>query len=233
MSKIVIANVDKIEFYTTREKVVLVNSVDQRFDESKAYLLPLTEVIDETIFGESDVYLPFALLEDINAKDGVHVYFDLELYPFFQMVREIVLKDERPKGVLRYRRVGKREEFIIEDLLVITSLLGEPQDIKVKRTNHTVIPNHTIVTINFGSGIMAHLEFTISDGERIELEWSGIKNILEFNSEEMTPIEPKQYTSLPLSYSVDAIFDTAHKVDDNIKGRIEKYSSLLNGGASV
>ena len=106
------------------------------------------------------------------------MYFDLENYPFYQKVKEMIGKEDKPKGVLRFRRMVKKDEnqsLLAGDLYVLSSLLGEPQDVQVKQTDQSVTPAHTIIMMNFGGGTMAHIEYTVTNQERIELEWSGIK----------------------------------------------------------
>ena len=110
-------------------------------------------------------------------------------------------------------------------------MLGEPQDIQVKQTAQTVIPAHTIILMDFGGGTMAHIEYTVAKQERIELEWSGIKTILEFDSDQMRPIQQGSKASLPLAYSVDAILASAQKVDQELVNRLNYFSNLINGGA--
>ncbi|MFK4997049.1 hypothetical protein ACI2OX_04095 [Bacillus sp. N9] len=87
-----------------------------------------------------------------------------------------------------------------------------------------------IVTVQFHDRAMAHLEYTFSVGERIEFEWSGINKIIEFDSEEMRPIYPKGYTSLPLIYSVDSIIETAHGADKNLLSTLKAYTEIIEGG---
>lgn len=231
MRNVVVANIDKIDFDTTVEKVNLIDSLDQLREGMGTYLLSPAEVTSDTIFENSSLFVPFEMLQNVKTTEKAHVYFDLEQYPFFKKAIEMISKDEKPKGVFRYRRISKNDRFIEEDFFVLASLLGEPQEVKVKRTNRSVLPFHTIITVNFGGGTMAHLEYTVAESDRIELEWSGIKNIIEFNSDEMTPINPKHSTALPLSYNVDSILETAHKVDADFLKHLEKYSSLINGGA--
>ena len=79
---------------------------------------------------------------------------------------------------------------------------------------------------------MAHLEYTFADVEKIELEWSGVKQIIEFDSDEMNPFHPQQGSYLPLSYSADSILHTARQVDENLLNRLEQFTKLLQGGAN-
>ena len=90
-----------------------------------------------------------------------------------------------------------------------------------------------IMLVNFGKGIMSHIEYTVANEERIELELSGIKSIVEFNSDHMKPIQPESKTSLPLSYSVDDIIASARKVDDNMLKSLHAIRELIEGRVSV
>ena len=144
---------------------------------------------------ENEVYIPFTELTDDHQRSRLDVYFDLENYPFYQKVKEMIGKEDKPKGVFRFRRMVKQDEnnsLLTGDLYVLSSLLGEPEDIQVKQTDQTVIPAHTIILMDFGGGTMAHIEYTVADQERIELEWSGIKTIIEFDSDQMRPIQARK-----------------------------------------
>ncbi|MBS4208188.1 hypothetical protein [Bacillus sp. FJAT-50079] len=190
------------------------------------YVLPLDARVE---WNENDrVFIPPHLLK--TADEQLYVYFDLEQYPFFQKIKEAI--SDR-KGVLRFRRMvddDEREHIIANDLFVISTVLGELRKIHIKRTNQSIQPYHVIVTAQFHDRAMAHLEYTFSKGERIELEWSGIKKIIEFDSEEMRPIYPKGYTSLPLGYSVESIIETAHQVDLDLLSKLKVYAEMIEGG---
>ncbi|WP_421102832.1 hypothetical protein ACOKXV_08730, partial [Sporosarcina psychrophila] len=182
----------------------------------------------------NEVYIPFTELTADHQMLGWHVYFDLANYSFYQKVKELIGKGDKPKGVFRFRRMVNQYEnnsLFTGDLYVLSSLLGEPQRIQVKQTDQTVIPVHTIILMDFGGGTMAHIEYTVTNQERIELEWSGIKTILEFDSDQMRSIQQGSKASLPLAYSVDAILATAQKVDQVLVNRLNYFSNLFNGGA--
>ncbi|MFC4557970.1 hypothetical protein ACFO3D_07085 [Virgibacillus kekensis] len=232
MGNIVFADLENIDLRTTSLKVV--ESTDHLTDET--VLLSSSDTYPEAELNKGhNVFVPSDLLDNGSAAAGVYVFFDLEIYPFFQKVKENIQKQDKPKGVFRFRRIVGKDEttsLAVGDLFIIASLLGEPEAVKVKHTNHTVTPYHMIVTVNFGEGTMAHMEYTFgNDAERIELEWSGIKNIIEFNSQEMAPIDPSSNTNLPLAYSVDSILNTARNADSVLIKRLNKYCQLINGGA--
>ncbi|MBP1948427.1 hypothetical protein [Virgibacillus litoralis] len=227
MGNIVFARLDKIDYQATLRTIV--DSVEQQAKQDETALLSLSKTkLDAVLNENNNIFIPSTLLD--NAAEGVNVYFDLENYPFFQKIKEVIEKENKPKGVFRLRRIignGESKELIAGDLYVLSSLLGETQDIQVKHTNQTVSPCHVIVTVNFGGGTMAHLEYTFSEqDESIELEWSGIKTILEFNSETMNPTDPS------LVYSVDSIIDTAHPADQSLIKRLNNFSQLVNGGTN-
>lgn len=219
MRTIVFVDLNKIDGQTKFKKGISIEPTNQLTDET--ILVP-----DEAI----NVFIPSSSKLE-NASVSVNVYFELEQYPFFHKVKE---KIKGPKGVLRFRRETRNEgseRLLASDLLVFSSLLGEPESVQVKRTKQEVNPYHIIVTVNFGGGTMAHLEYTFSSEiERIELEWSGIKNIIEFDSKEMNPIDPNSNTNPTLTFSVDSIFATAHKADQEFIETFEKYSQLISGG---
>lgn len=227
MGNIVFARLDKIDYQATLRTIV--DSVEQQAEQDETALLSISKTkLDAVLNENNNIFIPSTLLD--NAAEGVNVYFDLENYPFFKKIKEVIEKEHKPKGVLRLRRIignDESKDLIAGDSHVLSSLLGEPQDVQVKHSKHTLSPYHVIVTVNFGGGTMAHMEYTFSDqDERIELEWSGIKTILEFDSETMNSIDSS------LTYSVDSIIDTAHTADQRLIKRLTNYRQLVHGGAN-
>ena len=235
MSNIVLSKVDKLDLNTTLTAVEVVDSVESIAGDT-TFILEITDKNLAAIDNSShSFYIPSTALSAVDQDTaGLRVYFDLENYPFYQAAKAIITKEAKPKGVFRYRRTvkqGENDAILASDLFVLSSLLGEAQDVQVKRTNAKVTPSHTIIMINFGGGTMAHVEYTVSDHERIELEWSGDKNIIEFDSNEMRPIQPGSKTKLPLVYPVDTILATAYEVDQNLVDQLNHFESLIDGGA--
>ncbi|WP_175990169.1 hypothetical protein [Bacillus sp. Marseille-Q1617] len=183
------------------------------------------------------LFIPLESAGDYIGKKNVNVYFDLELYPFFQRVKEVISADGDAKGVLRLRRTIPKngsESDLYGDLFALSAIAGEPEQICVRSTNRENIPYHLILMIRFSGGKMAHAEYTFGAGEeRIEVEWSGIKTIAEFDSEEMTPIKPHGHTRLPLVYSVDDILEKSHRTDEAFYEKLETYKTLLGGGGNL
>ena len=235
--KIVFASLEKLDFRNTVENVILIESVEQLNNttyEDTTYVLPVSEEYMGIIADAgNEVYIPFTELTVDHQSLGWHVYFDLENYPFYQKVKGLIDKEEKPKGVFRFRRMVKQYEnnsLLTGDLYVLSSLLGEPQRIQVKQTDQTVIPVHTIILMDFGGGTMAHIEYTVTNQERIELEWSGIKTILEFDSDQMKPINPNDRTLSPLKYSVDDIVSSAKVIDEKILNRLDYFQKQVGEG---
>lgn len=238
MAKIVLGKLEQLDFRTTLEKVHVIASVDAiTAIEGESYVLKYTDDHVQSVKNmDHQTYLPAAALTTDDHNQGIKVYFDLENYPFYQKAQEIIQREDKPKGVLRFRRTLKQavnKSIIAEDLYVLSSLLGELEDIQVNRSNRTVLPTHMIVMINFGGGTMAHLEYTFTqtDQERIEFEWSGVKNIIEFDSEALKPIQPDHHRNLALIYPVDSILNTAHQVDQALMDQLDYFKKLINGGA--
>lgn len=232
MTQIVLGSLEKFDFNTTMVEVDKVDSVKD-LTEGKVGVVALTEEnLTDAKKHTGTAYLPATVVSDSDIGQS-NVYFDLENYPFYQAAKAIISKDAKPKGVFRYRRTVNQEKdntIFASDLYVLTRLLGKVEDINIKQTDQSVVPSHTIVMINFGGGMMAHIEYTVSDHERIEFEWSGDKNIIEFDSNEMRGIEPGYMTRLPLMYSVDNVLETAHEVDQDLLNLLNHFKDLLNGG---
>lgn len=232
MGKVVLGTLEKMDLRTTLENIKVADSVGLG---DVTYVLPATDQnVEQLRGGDHQLYIPSTLLkEDHQLLTGEKVYFDLENYPFYQAAKQLVQQKDKPKGVFRFRRMvkpGESESLFAGDLYVITSLLGEPEDVQVKRTNQSITPAHTILMINFGGGTMAHVEYTVSDQEKVELEWSGNKQIIEFNSNELKPVQPGSKTRLPLMYTVDAILENAHTVDQALVERLNNFRKLLSRG---
>ncbi|MBO0588128.1 hypothetical protein [Sporosarcina sp. E16_8] len=236
--KIVFASIEKLDFRNAFENLTLVESIEQlgnSANEDTTYVLAAVEDQLKAVEDSGhEIYIPSTGLTADNQSLGWHVYFDLENYPFYQKVKEVIGKEDKPKGVFRFRRIVNQYAnnlLLTGDLYVLSSLLGELQGIQVKQTNQIMIPEHTIVLMDFGGGTMAHIEYTVAEQERIELEWSGIKTIIEFDSDQMRPIQQGSRTSSQISYSVDAILASAQKVDQELVTRLKYFSNLINGGA--
>lgn len=240
MATILFSRLDKIDFRTTLKKVIVLNSIDQlkkgSADETQTFVLSAKDQNTDVILKENHNIIISSTSLKVGYQDmeGLWVYFDLENYPFFKRIKELVTKEQHQKGVFRFKRIMNQDQnksIIASDLYVLSSLFGEPQNIVVKHSNHQEsLPHHTILMTNFSGGTMAHLEYTFSKHEHIELDWSGIKKIIEFNSKEMSPIKPDSLTSLPLSYTVDSILASAHKVDRKLADRLYKIELLVEGG---
>lgn len=234
MSNIVLSELKKLDFSTTMTDVEVVEST-KNLSKANTSVSELSEAnLKDARESSTALYVPATVVQKQDVGKS-KVYFDLENYPFYQAAKEIISRNAKPKGVFRYRRTvdqNKDNTVFATDLFVLTELLGEPVDINIKQTDQSRVPSHTIVMVNFGGGTMAHIEYTVSDHERIELEWSGDKNIIEFDSNEMRGITPGNMTNLPLMYSVDTILETAHEVDEDLLNSLDRFKELLNGGAN-
>jgi hypothetical protein len=222
MRNAVIGKLDKIDRSSVPDGTVLLSPEEGR--------VKLAEVKPDHLF------IPIDSAGDYIGNRNVNVYFDLELYPFFQGIKDVISADGDSKGVLRLRRTLPKngsESDVYGDLFVLSAIAGEPEAIHVRSTNREIIPQHIILTIRFSGGKMAHAEYTFGEGEeRIEVEWSGIKTIAEFDSEEMTPIKPNGHTLLPLIYRVDDILEKSRRADGAFYEQLETYKTLLRGGGN-
>lgn len=240
MVKIILADKGKLDNRTSLEEINEVDSIDSLSnDEAVVHVMENTANNFLTLNQQTHhtLYIPATSLslEDDQEKN-VYVYFDLENYPFYKSTKEIIeqnANNEKPKGVFRYRRMvteADKDQTLSTDLYVIFSLLGQPVNVHVTRTNQQKKPAHTILLLNFGEGTLAHVEYTVADQNKIELEWSGIKRIIEFDSNEMNPFNPTNKSKLPLMYSVDSILKTAQVFDETLAKQLRSIKKLINGG---
>lgn len=240
IANIILGDLNKIDSRLSKEKVTTTNSLEEIQEDTNrgvSYLIAAnSENVNGVINKKGNIYLPYNLFNESYLNSKVYIYFELDVLPFFRVFTEIFKKEVNPRGVFRYRRAIQEERFlstIVGDLYVITSLFGEQKDIHIKHSNLSLIPRHIIIMINFGGGTMAHIEYTVGVQEKIELEWSGIKNIIEFDSDQMKPVHPNDRTLLPLTYSVDAIVSSAKVIDEKMLTRLDYFQKLLDGGIKL
>ncbi|WP_172369959.1 hypothetical protein [Sporosarcina jiandibaonis] len=225
--KLLYANIKKLDVSSLGNCSVVgsVKEIKDTNNEGAIYILPVTK-LESGLPENAKVYMPF---NSAILRNGWRVYFDLESYSFYQKAKEVIEKGKASKGVFRYRRIIRNdyESLVIGDLFVLFSLFGEPRDIQVKITDQTLTPAHTILTLNFGEGTLAHVEFTVGADDRIELEWSGINTILEFDSDQTRSIQPD---GASLRYSINSILEKSHRVNLELITRLNKINELLGGG---
>lgn len=236
IANIILSDLEKIDNAFTVENVTILKSLDEIQDNGKAdtnYIVATDEYVRALARKKENIYLPYSLLTENHRNEQVYVYFELEAFPFFRSFTQIVKNETNPRGVLRFKRISSKESLqsmIAGELYVFSSLFGEPKDIHIKKTDSSEAPRHIIIMINFGGGTMAHIEYTVGNQEKIELEWSGIKNIIEFDSDQMNPVIPTDKTLFPLAYSVDAILSSAKVLDEKMIFQLDDFQKLLDGG---
>ncbi|WP_217586531.1 hypothetical protein [Lentibacillus saliphilus] len=210
----------------------LVNAEHVTRDETRVSILPATEDALKKVNNNNDAYMPWTLLPT-NRYEGLNVYFDLEAYAFFQRTKELIQEEADPKGVLRFRRTVKQHDqrdIFTGDLYVLLSLFGALKRIDVKQTHSSSRVPYTIVIASWKNGTMAHLEYTVADDERIELEWSSTERIIEFDSEHLRPVEGFDLVPSPLVHEIKTILSTAHKADAALLTRLTELNELIHGG---
>jgi hypothetical protein len=235
---ILVENLDKLD---TR-KIVFNTGTITSFDEISenqenfAYVMEVTEENIRSATQHTErVYLPSKSARSFDKPVDSYIYFDLESYPFFQKFKKLMEQLQQSKGVLRFRRTMLEENrsLVVSDLFVLSAIFGDFESVHIKQSKRQSGTFHMILLVNFGKGIMSHIEYTVANEERIELELSGIKSIVEFNSDHMKPIQPESKTRLPLSYSVDNIIASARKVDDTMMKSLHAIRELIEGKVSV
>ena len=237
MAVVVLAELDKLDFRLAVKNVSVLESVEQLTEADNGettFVLAATDENLQALENESyHVFVPSAMVTGEGQHANCSIYFELENYPFYQQAKEIISQGENSKGIFRFRRtvtMAEDQSLFVGDLYVLAELLGEPEDVYVKTTDQSVTPAYIILMMNFGGGKMAHIEYTIHHQERVELEWSGIKNIIEFDSDEIKSAQPGSKTTLPLAFSVDSILATGHQVNQHIIGRLAHFEKLISGG---
>ncbi|MEK5038297.1 hypothetical protein [Sporosarcina sp. FSL K6-3457] len=237
MAVVILAELEKLDFRLAVKNVSVLESVEQLTGadngETTFVLAATAENLHALKNEPHHVFVPSMMVTGEGEHSNANIYFELENYSFYQQAKEIIRQEENAKGVFRFRRTVTSAEdklLFVEDLYVLAGLLGEPEDVYVKMTDQSVTPAYIILMMNFGGGKMAHIEYTVQQQERIELEWSGIKTIVEFDSDEIKPAQPGGKTTLPLAFTVDSILATGHQVNQNILGRLTHFEKLISGG---
>lgn len=176
-----------------------------------------------------DFFIPSSLLKYVNEDSNAKVYFDLECHPFYRKIKEVIETGNKANGVFRFRRMVREDnlDIMAEDLYVLSLLFGEPKEKHIKRTERNSGTSHIILMIRFDSGAMAHVEFTVTNVERVELEWSGIKQIVEFNSDEL------KGQLLPLQYDTMDLVDSAKRINAELIDEVRFYKNLIAGGTLI
>lgn len=161
-----------------------------------------------------------------------YVYFDLASYSFYREAKQIIQEGEDLRGVLRFRRTVISKEdisLLAGDLFVLNKLLGGYEEIFVKKTKPSDKVFHIIVLLKFKNGAMAHVECTRTREERIEFEWSGLNDIIEFDSNEMSPFRPGEYTAYPLVHSIEVLIQDAITLDSAEKKELQNFERIIGG----
>jgi len=239
MTIVLVESLDKLDKRKTVMNTETISSLDEikeNKDENFAFVMEATEDNVRSVTKHTDrVFLPSTSLMTFNPAVECYVYFDFESYPFFQKFKKLMGQLQQSKGVLRFRRtmLEENQALVLSDLYVLSSIFGGLESVHIKQSKRQSGSFHMIMLVNFGKGIMSHIEYTVANEERIELELSGIKSIVEFNSDHMKPIQPENKTRLPLSYTVDEIIASARKVDDNMVKSLHAIRELIEGRVSV
>ena len=175
-----------------------------------------------------EFFIPSSLLKYVNEDSNAKVYFDLECHSFFQKMKEVIEKGSKTNGVFRSRRMIKEDnlEVMADDLYVLSLLFGEPKDKHIKRSKRNDT-SHIILMIRFDSGVMAHVEFTVANAERIEMEWSGMRQIVEFDSDEL------KGHLLPLQHETKILLASAKRINAEVIDKVRFYKNLIAGGTLI
>lgn len=184
---------------------------------------------------EYPIYVSSEYLSRFINLENVRIFFELQASAFYQKWLGLMENDFNKKGVLRIRRKSRETDFISklrDDIFVLSQLFGPAISIHVNQSSKGVTLVHLIGLVKFESGAIAHLEYTTSLEETITFDWSGNKQIVEFNSTEMNPIEPSLENN-PLQYSVENIVACAFSLDHELKERLSSLEKRLRAGGEI
>ncbi|WP_217586535.1 hypothetical protein [Lentibacillus saliphilus] len=231
MAHIIAADPAHLDWQRTTVHTEFIDQIDEAAERDATYMIPIAKADLE----DERLLLPAAQLDLEKLTIGQRVYFDLEVYPFFQKIKDVMMTDNDRKGVCRLRRVipdGIHHSWITTDLYVLSQVLGTPESVWIKRTDRDLDPYHVIATVNFGGGTMAHLDYTFSQkaDKHLALEWSGMHTIVEFDSSATNPVYPAVSSIRPLAYSVDQLLDCAHEVDAAMLKTLTALHTDITGG---
>ncbi|RPF54285.1 hypothetical protein [Aquisalibacillus elongatus] len=180
-------------------------------------------IVDDSDFKDQNevYYLPTERVVENLANHNVYVYHDLSLYAPFQKMKHYIKEETSLKGVFRMRRLLNHvddPQFVIgADLFELESLFGKPEKIYLKSTQ-----NHSIVSVRYVDGTMAHVDYTFQTKDYLSIEWSGLKYILEFDQHDMSPFDEHNYFE-SFQIDVDHLLNEAYPLE-----RLTNYISRLD-----
>ncbi|MEO4052554.1 hypothetical protein [Solibacillus sp. CAU 1738] len=211
MTTIVVTSLEKIQtnhsLYTT-----------QIVDNSTSTNVDIAITTNASIVAHNKI-LPF----NRDLAEGQKVYFDLAAYSFFEHIHAAISAQEEKCGVLRFRRSGEKNG-LVGDLFVLTQLFGTMQQVHIS-SRELAEKKHIIVLCKLGDNVMAHIEYTATEQERIEFEFSSPQHIIEFDSAEMVPNNPYKAPQ----YNIDTINKFAVNIDDILLEKLHHLEQLVGG----
>lgn len=181
-------------------------------------------------FNDNKLFVPSRYIDEAVAFKNAKVYLELEALPFFQHFKNNIQQLETIKGIFRYKRTSGQDvnlSLLAEDLFVISSLFGKPSSIFVKHSDKEIIPYHVILTVNFGNGILAHIEYTRADREEILMEWGGVGQMINFSSTEMNAFVSVEEPSSTLTLNPALIIENAHVINASFIEKLTGYQNVV------
>ena len=116
-----------------------------------------------------NIFIPADLLSYVNEDSDAKVYFELECYPFYKKIKEVIENGSKANGVFRFRRMVREYnlDIMAGDLYVLSLLFGEPKVRQIKRSKRDSGISHMILMIRFDSeelnGQLLPLQYNADD----------------------------------------------------------------------
>ncbi|WP_060678222.1 hypothetical protein [Virgibacillus halodenitrificans] len=209
-------------------------NVEQKLEQTENIVATYSDAQFHEVLAEGyDVYVPSSLITDdyCGSYNNLYTYFELENYPFFKKLKDVIKKDENKKGVFRFRRKvsEKEQKTISSDLYVLNFVFGDIENVEFAHSDRGYEPFHVILLVHYINGTFAHLEYTFTDEDSIEFDWSGLKRIIEFDGNEMNPVKTNDQSSSLMLYT-DTILSTACQVNEELMTKLNSFKRLVDEG---
>ncbi|WP_121614121.1 hypothetical protein [Mesobacillus foraminis] len=151
--------------------------VEKLLDDAEEIFAPINYVMDQW--------------ENVKVHNNVHVYFPLSaIRGATKLLTVLKEKQLNKNGVFRLRRRQRQmnsDSISGNDIFFLTSIFGKWKTLypKLVQSSEANI-SHMLVAVTFENNVMAQLEYTFTqtDGELLEMEWSGRDHVLEYSTEQ-------------------------------------------------
>ncbi|GEN56158.1 hypothetical protein GCM10012290_06880 [Halolactibacillus alkaliphilus] len=183
---------------------------------SSLKIISLEEELQDKLSKKDTLYVPYEKYK--QEFDNVKVYTDLESYAFFDKLSGVITQRQDKRGVLRLgRKIGGDfdKTILVDDLIALSGLFGKISFVKINHSQRNIKPMHVSIILRFMDGVLANLDYTFNQKEDIFIEWSGINEIIEYDSAKIQSFKRFDDKASSLYYDVNMIVKNAYEPDQD------------------